>query len=185
MLNQTTRKASSLLAMLLAVAMLLSLIGCSQSTPNDNTGTPGSASNSAGNNTGDTNSGNADSGTTLPLSDKKVTLTMYAGAMDTNLAAVASDINENKFFQELERRTNVHIDFQTVPQGSTDAFNLMIAGNKLPDLIYGAYNYAEGYDAAIEDGYYLDLTPYLRGRRMARTARDGLTERFSAQGLAQ
>lgn len=100
-------------------------------------------------------------GLTLPLSEKKVTLTMYAGSMDGNFASVANDYNENAFFQELEKRTNVHIEFQTVPQGSTDAFNLMIASGELPDLIYGPGSYQDGMDAAIDDGYYLDLTKYL------------------------
>lgn len=98
---------------------------------------------------------------TLPLSDEKVTLTMYAGAMDTNLVTVAKDYNENFFFQELEKRTNVHIEFQTVPQGSTDTFNLMIASGELPDLISSPSSYMDGLDAGIDDGYYLDLTPYL------------------------
>ncbi len=100
-------------------------------------------------------------GVTLPLSEEKITLTMYAGSMDTNLATVAKDYNENAFFQELEKRTNVHIEFQTVPQGSTDAFNLMIASGELPDLIYGPGAYQDGMDAGIDDGIYLDLTPYL------------------------
>lgn len=98
---------------------------------------------------------------TLPLSAEKVTLTMYAGPMDGNFAAVAKDYNENAFFQELEKRTNVHIEFQTVPMGSADAFNLMIASGELPDLIYGPGAYQDGMDAAIDDGYYLDMTPYL------------------------
>ncbi len=108
------------------------------------------------------NTGEAEGGEiTLPLSAEKVTLTMYAGAMDGNFAAVANDYNENAFFQELEKRTNVHIEFQTVPMGSTDAFNLMIASGELPDLIYGPGAYQDGMDAAIDDGYYLDMTPYL------------------------
>lgn len=102
-----------------------------------------------------------DGGVTLPLSAEKITLTMYAGSMDGNFATVANDYNENAFFQELERRTNVHIEFQTVPMGSTDAFNLMIASGELPDLIYGPGAYQDGMDAAIDDGYYLDMTPYL------------------------
>ncbi len=100
-------------------------------------------------------------GVSLPLSDEKVTLTMYAGSMDGNFSAVSNDYNENAFFQELEKRTNVHIEFQTVPQGSADAFNLMIASGDLPDLIYGPGAYQDGLDAGIDDGYYLDLTPYL------------------------
>lgn len=99
---------------------------------------------------------------TLPLADELTTLTLFM-PLDANMATITSDYNENKFFQELEKRTNVHIEFQcpTVGEEST-AYNLMIASNELPDIIaHNNYNYADGLDAAVEDGYYLDLTPYM------------------------
>ncbi len=50
--------------------------------------------------------------------------------------------------------------FETVSSADYQTnFNLMIASGKLADLIYvGASYYAEGVDAAIDDGYFLDLT---------------------------
>lgn len=98
----------------------------------------------------------------LPLCEEKTTLSMYI-PLDANMATVISDYNENKFFQELEKRTNVHIDFQCPAVGEeVTAYNLMIASNELPDIIcHNGYHYSDGLDAAVEDGYYLDLTPYL------------------------
>ena len=37
-------------------------------------------------------------------------------------------------------------------------FNLMIASNNLPDMLTNAANYSDGIEAAIDDGYYLELT---------------------------
>lgn len=144
------------------VVLATSVTACSNNTSGTTeiTSKPAQGANAA-DNSSDNASDKEAAGFTLPLSDEKVTLTMYAGSMDGNFSAVSNDYNENAFFQELEKRTNVHIEFQTVPQGSIDAFNLMIASGQLPDLIYGPGAYQDGLDAGIDDGYYLDLTPYL------------------------
>lgn len=97
----------------------------------------------------------------LPLVQEKTTLTVWAGAMNASLSSIAKDYNETPFFQELEKRTNVHIEFETSAAGSTDAFNLMIASGSLPDIIIYPTSYQDGLDAGIDDGYYLDLTPYM------------------------
>lgn len=98
----------------------------------------------------------------LPLTDQPVTLTVFAG-LDGNLTGIANDYNENAFFQELEKRTGVHLEFIIPASGNEkEAYNLMIASGKLADIItHNGYNYPEGLDAAVDDGYYLDLTSYL------------------------
>ena len=98
----------------------------------------------------------------LPLTDEPVTLTVFAG-LDSNLTGIVDDYNDNAFFQELEKRTGVHLEF-VIPASGTEqeAYNLMIASGELTDIItHNGYNYPEGWDAAVDDGYYLDLTPYL------------------------
>lgn len=99
---------------------------------------------------------------TLPLTQEPVTLTVFA-AMDSNLTGIINDYNENGFFQELEKRTGVHLEFVIPAAGNEkEAYNLMIASGELTDIItHNGYNYPEGLDAAVDDGYYLDLTPYL------------------------
>ena len=70
------------------------------------------------------------------------------------------DYNDNEFFQALEEKTGVHIDWMM--NSSSDFvtnFNLMIASNQIPDMVYGvASYYSDGLDASIDDGYFLDLT---------------------------
>jgi len=142
-------KQKRLIALLLTAVLLLALLaGCGKTTD---------SSNSDGSTDADGISGG---GITFPLAET-VTLTLYSGGLDANLAAVASSYGDNEFFKELERRTNVHIEFITPAQGNNDAFNLMIASDELPDIINQSGLYSEGYDAAVEDGVYLDLTPYL------------------------
>lgn len=144
------------------VVLATSVIGCDKNTSDTTDNTENTVTQTAQEgNTSKETADNEATGVTLPLSDEKVTLTMFAGSLDTNLSTVAKDYNENAFFQELEKRTNVHIEFQTVPQGSTDAFNLMIASGDIPDLIMQPSSYQDGLDAGIDDGLYLDLTPYL------------------------
>lgn len=97
----------------------------------------------------------------LPLTDEPVTLKIYMTS-DANYFLVKDDYAESEFFQEMERRTGVHIEFEVPASGEeTTAFNLMISSGELPDMICMAQNYPDGMDAAIDDGYYLDLTPYL------------------------
>ncbi len=96
-----------------------------------------------------------------PLVDEPTTLTVWM-PMDSNFSTTSSDYNDNEFFKELEKRSGVHIDFMTPASGEeTTNFNLMIASGQLPDIIVRSDLYTEGLDSAIEEGYYLDLTPYL------------------------
>ena len=96
----------------------------------------------------------------LPLTDSGETLSFWMYADTSNFVNMKTDYNENEFFQEMERRTGVHIDFQMVAAADRQTnFNLMIASNQLTDLMYaGASYYSQGLDAAIDDGYFLDLT---------------------------
>ncbi len=98
----------------------------------------------------------------LPLTDEPVTLTVFAG-LDSNLEGIIKDYNDNTFFQELEKRTGVHLEF-VIPEigAESDAYYSMIASDNFTDIIsHNNYAYPEGLDAAIDDGYYLELTPYL------------------------
>lgn len=98
---------------------------------------------------------------TLPLVDEPTTLTMFMPLND-NYAVYSKDWADSKFFQEMEKRTGVHIEFITPSIGDeVNAFNLMMASNQLPDIINYASYYSEGTASAIDDGYFLDLTPYL------------------------
>ena len=151
------KNGKKLVALLLVMAMILSLAACGGNT-NDNSGSNSSQASTA--------SGTAEEGQTaepgevkLPIVDEPVTLT-YFNADDTNAAIITKDWNDNEFYKEMEKRTGVHLEFETVSSADYQTnFNLMIASGNLADLIYvGASYYAEGVDAAIDDGYFLDLT---------------------------
>ena len=155
------KNAKKLVSMLLVLDMVLSLGACGNNASN---GSSASSQTSTTSDSGD--SSTAEEGNTaepgefkLPIVDEPVTLT-YFNADDTNAAIITNDWNDNEFYQEMERRTGVHLEFETVSSADYQTnFNLMIASGKLADLIYvGASYYAEGVDAAIDDGYFLDLT---------------------------
>ena len=76
-----------------------------------------------------------------------------------------ADFNDGEFWQWLEEKTNVHIDFIVPPSGSvTESFNLLFAGDEMPDIIVAQpanQCYRDGMDAAIDDGYFLDIAQHL------------------------
>ncbi len=102
---------------------------------------------------------------TYPISSEKITLKYWyphAGSIGT-----LANYNESEFFQWMEEKTNIHIEF-TVPDngGEAQAFNNLFLGDAkdFPDILYtspATQNYRDGMDAAIEDGYFVDLTKYL------------------------
>ena len=103
---------------------------------------------------------------TLPLTDEKETITVWMTNDTTAMAKNGGDYNNNPFYTELEARTNVHIDWQ-VPAAQTESeqFNLLFTSGNLPDVMYYSATqnvaYKDGLDAAVEDGYFLDLTDLL------------------------
>ena len=100
---------------------------------------------------------------TYPLSTSGETLSYWypwAGSM-TELA----DFNDSYFFQWNEELTGVHIDFIVPASGSeSDAFQLLFASDDMPDMLHtepASYSYRNGQDAAIDDGYFIDMAQYL------------------------
>ena len=101
---------------------------------------------------------------TYPISDEKITLTMWypmAGSMGER-----ADFNDSEFWQWYEEKTNIHIKF-IVPASGTekDSFNLLFASGDMPDLVYShpaRYGtYRGGEDAAIEDGYFVNMVVFV------------------------
>lgn len=98
-----------------------------------------------------------------PLTEEKITLKIWyphGGSMGQ-----LADFNDGEFWQWLEEKTNVHLEF-IVPASGTEreSFNLLFAGDELPDIVISqpsVYAYRDGLDAAIEDGYFLDIAENL------------------------
>lgn len=101
---------------------------------------------------------------TYPISKEKITLTMWY-PMGDSLGELA-DYNDSEFWQWYEEKTNIHIEFIVPATGTEkDNFNLLFASGDMPDLIYSnppQYGvYRGGEDAAIEDGYFVNIVDYL------------------------
>lgn len=99
----------------------------------------------------------------LWLTDEKITLSLWYDFTQEQLGNMA-DPNEADIFQWLEEQTNVHIDW-IIPVSGTEkeSFNLLFANEKMPDILRtrNKYQYSEGAEAAVEDGYYLRLNELL------------------------
>lgn len=161
------KSLKKIIALLLCVALVASLAACggSGNSSSESTGSTESSSQAEGSSSEADSSSQAEGGDTatgdfkLPIVDEPVELSYFVSA-STNAAIVTTDYNDNEFYQEMERRTGVHLNFEMVSSADYQTnFNLMIASGTLPDLIcYGASYYSEGVDAAIDDGYFMDLT---------------------------
>ena len=97
------------------------------------------------------------SGIIFPL-EEQVTLTMWA-PFNVNAASVMEDFNGSVVFQEMEKMTNVHIEFIHPAIGQdSEQFNLMIASQEYPDMIMGGISNSKGGgDLAVEEGVFLQL----------------------------
>lgn len=147
------------LSILLATAMLLSLLaGCGAKAPVE-TKAPVDTTASEGNTQTSAGTASAEEDFHLPICDELTTVTLFTD-MDSNLANLVNNLNETDFFKELERRTNVHIEFDIPASGGeTAAFNLLFSSGELPDMIKNMRpGYPGGLDAAVDDGFYMDLT---------------------------
>lgn len=82
----------------------------------------------------------------------------YWTEMPTGASSLQS-LNEVPMFQELEKRTGIHINFIHPPIGQgEEQFSLLIASREFPDLIsYNWINYPGGPDKAIDDNVIVAL----------------------------
>ena len=110
------------IAILLCLAMVLSLAACggeSGSSTADGSSQSSESSESTGSTEGESSSEaeGGDAAATgefkLPIVDEPVELSYFVSA-STNAAIVTTDYNDNEFYQEMERRTGVHLNFEMV-----------------------------------------------------------------------
>ena len=100
---------------------------------------------------------------TYPISSEKITLSYWYP--HGNSIGTLNDFNDSEFFQWMEEKTNIHIDFVVPAVGEeANSFNQLFISEDLPDILYtqpATQRYRDGMDAAIEDGYVVDLRNYL------------------------
>ncbi|MBQ3168651.1 MAG: extracellular solute-binding protein, partial [Clostridia bacterium] len=98
----------------------------------------------------------------LPIVEEPVTLTVFMET-DVKWSATKNSVAEVGSYQTIMEKTGVNLEFNHPAAGQqADQFNLMIASNNLPDIIY--YNWASvsgGPAKYIEDGTILALNDYL------------------------
>ncbi len=97
----------------------------------------------------------------LPLSNEPVTVTAFGRAITPGTGMVTN--NDSTARQELEKRTNLHIEWTHPVSGQEQTqFNLMIASQEYQDFIINTPTYwIGGYDKYIDQDIIRDLTPYV------------------------
>ncbi len=92
--------------------------------------------------------------------DGSETLSFYVLAGYT--APDGVDLADNEWQIGLAERVGINIDWQQIPAGSdwTQAYNLMIAGDDLPDVFY-CWNISSNATQLIEDNKIIALNDYL------------------------
>ncbi len=93
----------------------------------------------------------------LPLSEDIITLDWWHP--DTYSFEGYNGTADNVFFQWMEEKTNVHINWLTPPaSGQAENFSTMLLSNDYPDFVsYVQRFYTGGVDKAIADGFLLNL----------------------------
>ena len=95
----------------------------------------------------------------LPIVEEPITLTAWR-AFTSSVVTSPNDIAANK---ELERLTNIKIDYMLSPTiDAAQNFGLLMTSQELPDLLFMQDNtsstlYRGGHDKAIDDGVFLRL----------------------------
>ncbi len=94
----------------------------------------------------------------------------YWTPISSNAAATQKSYNDLTCYKEMEKITDVHIDFQHVPNNpqEQEAFNLLVASGKYPDIIEYNFlaNYAGGPARAVKDGLLMRLNEFIDGGRL-------------------
>ena len=159
------RKISQVACLILALFMIIGLSSCQRDaeTPSPSTASPTQPSSDKPAPSSAEPTDDEEFMNTMPISDELVTVSAWRSWSST----FHTDPNEIPANQEIEKRTNVHINFICAPtQSAQESFGIMLAGNDYTDIIYAhAYGsepqYIGGVDKAIEDAVYVDITDYL------------------------
>ena len=97
-------------------------------------------------------------GISFPL-EEEVTYTFFTTPDASTMDLTGGDLYNNTFWQEFTKRTNVRFEFITPAIGTErERYNITISSGDLPDVMSDPVNYSDGLDAAVDDGYFMDLT---------------------------
>ena len=146
------RRSTGMIALLLAAVMTFT--GCG------NAGEATSTESASGTQASES-TGSAETSGDLYLSDEKLDITIWF-PMVSAAAAYTDTIDGNVSYGKVEELFNVDLHFIEEPEADAQQkFQLLIAGDDLPDLMYYTNYYPAGGEALIDEGVALDLAPYL------------------------
>lgn len=100
---------------------------------------------------------------TYPLQTEGEELEFFT-TLSGNISKMGKTMGDLEFRKGLEERTGIKVKYVTPTSAQwEEQFNLLFTSKDLPDMIYGNWrDFANGgADGAINNGYILDLTPYL------------------------
>ncbi len=154
-LQSKGRKFSVLVSVLLACVMMFSMLSaCTGKKEEENEPTP--TEKSASTTPAPIEEEEPKGG--LPIVDQPLTLNVLMYKPYGARAHYVDDLNDHPVFMELEKRTNIHLNF-LIPTKDVE-FNLMFAetGSKAPDLVMNSWKYFAGGPAkALKDGAIIDV----------------------------
>ena len=155
--NQNEKRAA--LSILLAGTMLAaSIAGCSSS----NSGSGSSSNSNVQPSQSQTDLKDKIGQYPIATPEEPLTLKIWS-TMGDIIANDIKDFNDILAFQEMEKRTGVHIEWTHAVSGQdTESFNLMLASRDLPDLIRNNIGSA-GKEAIkyVQEDVIIDFSPYL------------------------
>ncbi|MCI8624483.1 MAG: extracellular solute-binding protein [Provencibacterium sp.] len=150
-----------------ALLALMMLAGCS-SAPQSSSSAAGdsnqAASSAASSSSAPDSSSQAENSNltetgTYPIVKDKITLTYWV-PLNEKYTSVIKDFNELEMSKELEKITNIHIEYQhPVEETAKEQFNLMIASGNLPDIIEQNWTGRPGGpEKALAENVIIDMT---------------------------
>lgn len=169
-------KSNKILAVLLTLAMLLSLLAACGSPADSSAALEAKERASQGETPAETEGSAPDTqeavsvpasevepdvrpAMELPLTDELVTYSVFANT-NPNMDGY-DDWNEYPIWKELTARTNVGFDWQLTSMfTASEQYSLLVAANDLPEVVSGDW-YTSGVAAAVEEEVYWDVAPYL------------------------
>ena len=157
-------KSKKVLSVILSVLLVVSMLaGCGKNSQDTKTETEKTDANNTASEAESTPNPDKEyaGGLELPLCDEKQELSVCVIWDNTLL----KDPNEVKGIQEMEKRTNVHINWITYDQTEMlEKFDLILATGDYPDILCpgGTNTYKGGYLQGVDDGVLIDMKDYLQ-----------------------
>ena len=144
---------SSILCGLLVASVFAGCGNNGGSSSSGSSSTPVNSDSSSSDNTGVTMSAPGE----CPIVNEKVTYTVMAPQTNYIL-----DLQTNAYTQWLEEKTNVHIEYETVPEAAlTEKVNLSLASSEIPDAYLSCNIDSASQVKYGKEGVFVDMAPMI------------------------